>query len=930
MAGSLTGFTVEQDGRTLRVATSETLPADYDHPCPTTAVPSLSNGSRTITSWKCVGATHNPDTTYAVEIHYECDHADRILYSERADSWQVSWGAALFTDRHGNTSDATQAASSTGRLIQTIMDSDGFLHESFKAARSTTGQAALDPIADLAFDVVYDADAETGFADGGNVTGLTDQSGNGYNATKTGTGTVTWEDTELDGQAVYRFTGAASTYYPVPTLTLDASTDTVTMVAVLKIPADSGSNVAKYVCSLMTGSTTVSGITANSYGTGNNGKAKVNGTFSYAGNTTGFYVFGEWVIVVYRKAPTTRRLLEQGVVSLSDSVAAPGSATHSFRVGAKADASDPYTSDIAWVGFKVGSLTDAQLLGITEHLATRFAIPLSRTTHVSTSGNDSNAGTEASPVLTAAEAGKRCRPLFKDRIRFKRGDTFTGTITRPTAAGTDADTWCVFDAYGSGARPVFEVANGGTAISEGGTNAPRWWAIEGVTLRCPVRDPDDPAWVDVATMSNTGEGVRLTGTTAGEWCMSDCVIENFPEGFNIQGSAPATPKQAILNRCIIRNNCRKGTDVDASGNRSQGVFMNSTMELRVYDCVVDHNGWSSHATLATDCPSVIFSHNFYMTLSGARSFLSRCLVTRGSLHGAAHGNGGAWRHNIHQRNAIAGFVRQKQTTSTGHSFTIGRCFLGPGRRIDAGTSTGNRNQGAILDAGRINCVFNLGICDDQTYAEGFMFEIQNGDAQNNLDTNLWRNTGRWWGDIHARTIGSTNLVRQAWRRNIFLASGTPASTAYLVQNSADDFAKLVADYNAYVSSDAAPFRSTSTDYNFTDWKTATSVDTNSRQESSITFTEERILEDYEDYLGSTSGSTLQDYIDRVAGRAGGVWTASHWVDAAIEWMLAGWVPTSLVLTNYDGLSVGAADYSTSTRYVTVPFVGGALVLAIQE
>ena len=97
-----------------------------------------------------------------------------------------------------------------------------------------------------------------------------------------------------------------------------------------------------------------------------------------------------------------------------------------------------------------------------------------------TNGNDANPGTSrGQPWQTYANInGSLFRPT--DHIRFKRGETFNGTITIPSA-GLLGDL-ITLDAYGTGAAPILD---GGANATIQVTAANRgYWHIRNLDIRC--------------------------------------------------------------------------------------------------------------------------------------------------------------------------------------------------------------------------------------------------------------------------------------------------------------------------------------------------------------------------------------------------------------------------------------------------------------
>lgn len=81
----------------------------------------------------------------------------------------------------------------------------------------------------------------------------------------------------------------------------------------------------------------------------------------------------------------------------------------------------------------------------------------------SSTGNDSNVGSEASPFQTISKLNGLVL-VSGDKILFKKGDTFIGQII-VSYSGTDGFP-IVYDSYGTGDLPILSASNGNNGISD--------------------------------------------------------------------------------------------------------------------------------------------------------------------------------------------------------------------------------------------------------------------------------------------------------------------------------------------------------------------------------------------------------------------------------------------------------------------------------
>lgn len=234
--------------------------------------------------------------------------------------------------------------------------------------------------------------------------------------------------------------------------------------------------------------------------------------------------------------------------------------------------------------------------------------------YVSKAGNDSNAGTFASPVLTLNHAqtsaavgtlgfsgGFGVRNGKPDWIVLRAGDTWTNEQIQmfPTSlSGRSATEPLVIAAYNpstgaladgsGGARPCIKM---GTSILpavdiEGGTLA-NYWFFDGLELYASRRDPNSPDFVN----SSGDEGfiwrVQTNGLT-----LQDMLIHYYTGNVDIgvPGAGGSKITNLRLNRCIF-------VDAYSTGAHSQGIFLDNHFSTSITQCLFDHNGWNANTTL---------------------------------------------------------------------------------------------------------------------------------------------------------------------------------------------------------------------------------------------------------------------------------------------------------------------------------------------
>ena len=81
----------------------------------------------------------------------------------------------------------------------------------------------------------------------------------------------------------------------------------------------------------------------------------------------------------------------------------------------------------------------------------------------SSSGNDSNAGSQASPFETISKLNSLVLSVG-DKILFKRGDTFTGQIVVSYSGSSGSP--IIYDSYGTGNLPILTASNGNNGLTD--------------------------------------------------------------------------------------------------------------------------------------------------------------------------------------------------------------------------------------------------------------------------------------------------------------------------------------------------------------------------------------------------------------------------------------------------------------------------------
>lgn len=176
------------------------------------------------------------------------------------------------------------------------------------------------------------------------------------------------------------------------------------------------------------------------------------------------------------------------------------------------------------------------------------------------------------------------RDGYGDYILFKRGETFTATITEHSGA-SDSD-FFVVGAYGSSdALPIINPATASTVPLDMYTEAGfQRFAVINLDFYHTLRDPESGDYVD--TTGNNGFGIFGNGSiTIRQVLVEGCKFRFFIQN-NIQGYAGATVGECVLRRNLILDNYPA-----SSGSDSHGLYSSDVNGILLEENIFDHNGW---------------------------------------------------------------------------------------------------------------------------------------------------------------------------------------------------------------------------------------------------------------------------------------------------------------------------------------------------
>ena len=275
----------------------------------------------------------------------------------------------------------------------------------------------------------------------------------------------------------------------------------------------------------------------------------------------------------------------------------------------------------------------------------------SRIVYVSTTGSDSNNGlAPENPVASPAAGYALLRDGFPDHLLFKRGDVWTnGVFPSWKKSGRSASERMVVNAYGSGARPRFEVTQGW--LTAGGGGAPTSvnnLAFVSLNTYLTTHDParGTPTGRPHCVNWNRGlQNVRFEDMRF-EWCQVN---------FEAIDGAP------FVGLHFFRSLFLDSYAVELSpGNvpHAQGLYVDNLPSgggMRVEESVFDYCGWYPLAVPGTE--PTIFNHCMYLQEDDPHGIVVKGnVVMRASSHGAQLRSGGTLEGNAFIANPIGAFI----------------------------------------------------------------------------------------------------------------------------------------------------------------------------------------------------------------------------------------------------------------------------------
>jgi hypothetical protein len=277
-------------------------------------------------------------------------------------------------------------------------------------------------------------------------------------------------------------------------------------------------------------------------------------------------------------------------------------------------------------GFKV-ALCAGTLVGLPFHALAQgwtnlTPPPGAQVFYVSTSGNDSNAGSQSSPFRTVRRGYSALRAGQPDQVLLRCGDTFSEDVDLTKGSGS-MNSYMVIGSYGTGPRP--KIRSSQTPLN-GGSRSVRGIAIVDLDL-APSGTP---------VMGNNG---IWFGDGWSHVLIEGCLVSGYPVNIASHATSGGRIDDLRIRRNVI---------VDSYGlvsGHSQNLFLGEQFGLVVEDNILDRAGRTGEQT--------IFRHNVYIhdNNAGTATFVGN-ITARACATGVQQRPGGTSKNNLLIQNPI--------------------------------------------------------------------------------------------------------------------------------------------------------------------------------------------------------------------------------------------------------------------------------------
>lgn len=346
----------------------------------------------------------------------------------------------------------------------------------------------------------------------------------------------------------------------------------------------------------------------------------------------------------------------------------------------------------------------------------------SRLIYVSSStGSDSNPGTQAKPIKSLAKAKTLVRDKSADQVLLKRGDTWNESFGDWTVSGKSAQEMILIGAYGTGARPKIYSGNN-----------------MGITLAQKYSLPlNNVAIIGLEFFANTFNGSNGSFKTSGIRVMrggSNVIIEdNYIRGYkdNITLDTDYAFNGLKVRRNVIADSYKVGS---TGGSHSQGLYGGPNLRnTLIEENIFDHNG---HKAGVRGAGATMFNHSVYMQTGSTGTIVRNNIIARSSMRAILLRGGGVAEGNLLVRNPVGIQAGNGSTTANNNVILEGNDLpvqqLGKGIEVFSMNTFNARNNIIAHDISTgiyNNIAFNIqGGVGTGSIANNIVYNWENGIA----------------------------------------------------------------------------------------------------------------------------------------------------------------------------------------------------------
>lgn len=264
----------------------------------------------------------------------------------------------------------------------------------------------------------------------------------------------------------------------------------------------------------------------------------------------------------------------------------------------------------------------------------------------SSTGNDSSAGTQASPLKTLGAGYAKVRDGSPDQLLLKAGDTFASTFGNWNKASGSTSQWMVIGTYGTGAPPKIRGPQGDSGITLVSSTLKTGLIVVGIDFEPASRGGSNYSG---ALVMNRWKHVRFEG----------CQFVGFPGCANVQSTSDNDPTMRPNDISFFR--CVLSESWDTGSGHSQDLFCNYTDGIRIEECVFD---------LAARNKNTIFDHSCYVHETCGTTIFNWNISARASSHGVQVRPGGDVIGNVFLGNSINAYVGESSGVRNRFNYNV--------------------------------------------------------------------------------------------------------------------------------------------------------------------------------------------------------------------------------------------------------------------